>query len=313
MKKTTSINRNLTVGLIAIIVFFILQAAGVLTMGRYTEREVVEVARKNTVAMVDLADISTMAQQIRRYEKEYFIYVSNPEKRAQYQKEWTGTMEKITALLGRMRANSSNALSTDDLNRVGQWSAASEFYASEMAKVFAEVNARATKIQEEAAAATLATEQLAANTKGAKAKEATPVVEGTRMLLPEEANDLIKAGKDRFSADLIKGVAVTFAQKSEATLALTTVTNEGFNKMIYGVMASVLIGIGIGGYLLISLPKSVTEPIHNLTTLVDAMSRGEPTKPVASIKVQEFKNLSAAVERMRIAQELMLQRLQKPR
>jgi len=182
--------------------------------------------------------------------------------------------------------------------------------------VFAEVNARATKIQEEAAAAaaaTLATEQLAANTKGAKAKEATPVVEGTRMLLPEEANDLIKAGKDRFSADLIKGVAVTFAQKSEATLALTTVTNEGFNKMIYGVMASVLIGIGIGGYLLISLPKSVTEPIHNLTTLVDAMSRGEPTKPVASIKVQEFKNLSAAVERMRIAQELMLQRLQKPR
>ena len=57
MKKTTSINRNLTVGLIAIIVFFILQAAGVLTMGRYTEREVVEVARRNTVAQVDLADL----------------------------------------------------------------------------------------------------------------------------------------------------------------------------------------------------------------------------------------------------------------
>jgi HAMP domain-containing protein/DNA-binding transcriptional regulator of glucitol operon len=312
MKKTTSINRNLTVGLIAIIVFFILQAAGVLTMGRYTEREVVEVARRNTVAQVDLADLSTMAQQIRRYEKEYFIYVNNPEKRTQYQKEWTGTMEKITALLGRMRANSSSALSADDLGRVGQWAAASEFYAAEMTKVFAEVNARANKMQEEAATAQAA-EQLAASNKGAKAKEATPVLERTRMLLPDEANDLIKAGKDRFSAELIKGVTTTFAQKSEATLALTTVTNEGFNKMIYGVMASVLIGIGIGGYLLISLPKSVTEPIHNLTTLVDAMSRGEPTKPVASIKVQEFKNLSAAVERMRIAQELMLQRLQKPR
>jgi HAMP domain-containing protein len=312
MKKTTSINRNLTVGLIAIIVFFILQAAGVLTMGRYTEREVVEVARRNTVAQVDLADLSTMAQQIRRYEKEYFIYVNNPEKRTQYQKEWTGTMEKITALLGRMRANSSSALSADDLSRVGQWAAASEFYASEMTKVFAEVNARANKMQEEAATAQAA-EQLAASTKGAKAKEATPVLEGTRMLLPDEANDLIKAGKDRFSADLIKGVATTFAQKSEATLALTTVTNEGFNKMIYGVMASVLIGIGIGVYLLVSLPKSVTEPIRNLTTLVDALSRGEFTKPVASIKVLEFKNLSAAVERMRIAQELMLQRLQKPR
>lgn len=307
MKKTTSINRNLTVGLIAIIVFFILQAAGVLTMGRYTEREVVEVARRNTVAQVDLADLSTMAQQIRRYEKEYFIYVNNPEKRTQYQKEWTGTMEKITALLGRMRANGSSALSADDLSRVGQWAAASEFYASEMTKVFAEVNARSNKMQEEAATAQAA-EQQAAST-----KEATPVLEGTRMLLPDEANDLIKAGKDRFSAELIKGVATTFAQKSEATLALTTVTNEGFNKMIYGVMASVLIGIGIGVYLLVSLPKSVTEPIRNLTTLVDALSRGESTKPVASIKVLEFKNLSAAVERMRIAQELMLQRLQKPR
>lgn len=312
MNKTTSINRNLMVGLIAIIVFFVLQAAGVLTMGRYTEREVVEVARRNTVAQVDLADLSTMAQQIRRYEKEYFIYVNNADKRAQYQKEWTGTMEKITALLGRMRANTSNALSGDDVVRVGQWATAGEFYAAEMAKVFAEVNARASKMQEEVATAQAAEPQ-AASLKGAKAKETAPAVESTRMLLPEEANDLIKAGKDRFSADLIKGVAETFAQKSQATLALTTVTNEGFSKMIYGVMATVLIGIGIGVYLLISLPKSVTEPIRNLTDMVDALSRGEPTKPVASIKVQEFKNLSAAVERMRIAQELMLQRLQKSR
>lgn len=312
MNKTTSINRNLMVGLIAIIVFFVLQAAGVLTMGRYTEREVVEVARRNTVAQVDLADLSTMAQQIRRYEKEYFIYVNNADKRAQYQKEWTGTMEKITALLGRMRANTSNALSGDDVVRVGQWATAGEFYAAEMAKVFAEVNARASKMQEEVATAQAAEPQTA-GLKGAKAKETAPAVESTRMLLPEEANDLIKAGKDRFSADLIKGVAETFAQKSQATLALTTVTNEGFSKMIYGVMATVLIGIGIGVYLLISLPKSVTEPIRNLTDMVDALSRGEPTKPVASIKVQEFKNLSAAVERMRIAQELMLQRLQKSR
>lgn len=312
MNKTTSINRKLTVGLIAIIVFFVLQAAGVLTMGRYTEREVVEVARRNTVAQVDLADLSTMAQQIRRYEKEYFIYVNNADKRAQYQKEWTGTMDKIAALLGRMRANSSNALSPDDVVRVGQWSAAGEFYASEMAKVFAEVNARASKIQEEAATAQAA-EQQAANSKGSKTKEAAPAVESTRMLLPEEANDLIKAGKDRFSADLIKGAAETFAQKSQATLALTTVTNEGFSKMIYGVMATVLIGIGIGVYLLLSLPKSVTGPIRKLTDMVDALSRGESAQPVASIKVQEFKHLSAAVERMRIAQELMLQRLQKSR
>lgn len=310
MKKTTSINRKLMVGLAGIIVFFVLQAVGVLTMGRYTEREVVEVARRNTIAQVDLAELSTMAQQIRRYEKEYFIYVNHPEKRAQYQKEWTGTMDKITALLGRLRTNSSNALDGDEVTRVGQWSAASDFYASEMNKVFGEVETRVKKMQEEAA---LAAEQAALNTKPSKTKEPAPVVETTRMLLPEEANDQIKAGKDRFSADLIKSVAETFARKSQATLALTTVTNQGFNTMIYGVMATVLIGIGIGVYLLISLPKSVTTPINRLTDIVDAMSRGETTAPAASMRVAEFKDLSAAVERMRVAQELMMQRLKKPR
>lgn len=311
--KTISINRNLMIGLVAIIAFFVLQAVGVLTMGRYTEREVVEVARKNTVAQVGLAELSTLAQQIRRYEKEYFIYVDNPEKRAQYQKEWTGTMEKISTLLSRMRANTDSALNGDDVTQVEKWTGASAFYAAEMTKVFAEVNARADKIQQETAQAQALAAEAAANSKGAKTKEVTPPVSSTRMLMPDEANDLIKAGKDRFSADLIKGVAETFAQKSQATLALTTVTNEGFNKMIYGVMATVLIGIAIGIYLLISLPKSVSEPIQTLTEMVDALSRGESAKPVASIKVQEFKNLSAAVERMRIAQELMLQRLKKSR
>ena len=311
--KTISINRNLMIGLVAIIAFFVLQAVGVLTMGRYTEREVVEVARKNTVAQVGLAELSTLAQQIRRYEKEYFIYVDNPEKRAQYQKEWTGMMEKISTLLSRMRANTDSALNGDDVTQVEKWTGASAFYAAEMTKVFAEVNARADKIQQETAQAQALAAEAAANSKSAKTKEVTPPVSSTRMLMPDEANDLIKAGKDRFSADLIKGVAETFAQKSQATLALTTVTNEGFNKMIYGVMATVLIGIAIGVYLLISLPKSVSEPIQTLTEMVDALSRGESAKPVASIKVQEFKNLSAAVERMRIAQELMLQRLKKPR
>nr|WP_315473887.1 hypothetical protein [uncultured Rhodoferax sp.] len=311
--KTISINRNLMIGLVAIIAFFVLQAVGVLTMGRYTEREVVEVARKNTVAQVGLAELSTLAQQIRRYEKEYFIYVDNTEKRAQYQKEWTGTMEKISTLLSRMRANTDSALNGDDVTQVEKWAGASAFYAAEMTKVFAEVNARADKIQQETAQAQALAAEAAANSKGAKTKEVTPPVSSTRMLMPDEANDLIKAGKDRFSADLIKGVAETFTQKSQATLALTTVTNEGFNKMIYGVMATVLIGIAIGIYLLISLPKSVSEPIQTLTEMVDALSRGESAKPVASIKVQEFKNLSAAVERMRIAQELMLQRLKKSR
>lgn len=113
--KTTSINRKLVFGLATIIVFFLAQAAVVLTMGRFTEREVVEVARRNTIAQVNLAELSALAQQIRRYEKEYFIYVDLPQKRAQYQKEWTGAIENITALLGKMRSNVDVVFSGDDV------------------------------------------------------------------------------------------------------------------------------------------------------------------------------------------------------
>jgi len=305
--KTTSINRNLVSGLAAIILFFMVQAATVLTMGRFAEREVVDVARRNMIAQVSLAELSTLVQKIRRYEKEYFIYVDTPEKRAQYQKEWTGTMEQITALLGKIRSNADSAFNDEDAWNVTKWWSAAEFYESEMGKVFLKVEAHAKQVADEKEKAK--SEEVA---KSPKSKEPTQPVVQTRMLTSIEANDMIKAGKDRLAADLIKGVTDTFAAKSQATLALTSVTNEGFNKMIYGVIATVLIGIAIGLYLLITLPRSVSRPIEQLTKNVNAISRGDAASTVAEVSVQEFQALSAAIERMRVAQEFMVQRLRKP-
>lgn len=305
--KTTSINRKLVFGLATIIVFFLAQAAVVLTMGRFTEREVVEVARRNTIAQVNLAELSALAQQIRRYEKEYFIYVDLPQKRAQYQKEWTGAIENITALLGKMRSNVDVVFSGDDVRNVTKWSNAADFYKNEMSKVFHDVEARAKQVADETEKA-----KSAEAVKSPKTKEPVQPVVQTRMLTSIETNDMIKAGKDRFADDLIKGVAETFGARSQATLALTSVTNEGFNKMIYGVVATVLIGIAIGLYLLLTLPRSVSRPIEQLTKNVNAISRGDTASGGGEISVQEFQALSASIERMRVAQEIMVQRLRKP-
>lgn len=309
--KTTSINRSLVIGLGAILAFFAIQALAVLAMGRYAEREVVEVARRNTSAQVNLAKLSTLAQQIRRYEKEYFIYVEVADKRTQYHKEWTDTMAQIKTLLGAMHANADGAFSGDDGREIAKWTGAAEFYAGEMNKIFAEVDARAKQAAEEEAARSQAAAPTAAKSPKT-AKEAVPPSPVTRMLLPIEANDMIKAGKDRFSGELIKGVTEMFRAKSQATLALTSVTNEGFEKLIYAIVATVLIGIAIGLYLLVTLPRTVTRPIAQLTGNVDAISRGDTTQAGAAVSVREFQGLSAAIERMRVAQEIMLQRLRKP-
>ncbi len=306
--KTTSINRKLVLGLVAIILFFMAQAAVVLTMGRFTEREVVEVARRNTVAQVNLAELSTLAQQIRRYEKEYFVYVDSADGRAKYQKEWTGTMEQIGKLLAKMQSNADRAFSNDDISNVNKWWAAAEFYKAEMVKVFDAVEDRVRRVADDVAREKARAEAAAA---APKSKDAPPPVVLTPMITPVEANGMIAAGKDRFSADLIKGVAQTFAAKSQATLDLTSVTNEGFSKMIYTVVATVVIGVAIGLYLLLTLPLSVSRSIKQLTLNVDAISRGDTGKADAHIAVREFHDLSSAVERMRIAQEVMLQRMLK--
>jgi methyl-accepting chemotaxis protein len=225
-------------------------------------------------------------------------------------------MAKIVAVLGRMRTNADGAYTTDDSIAVSKWWSASEFYNSEMSKVFAEVDSRAKLIEvqaeqdkaaQEAAAAAVAVKTVKPKDNGIPQVVTAAAV----MITPVHANDMIKAGKDRFSADLIKGVAEKFSAKSKETLALTDVTNQGFNQMIYGVLASVVIGIAIGVYLLIILPRSVSGPILQLTKKVDALSRGEDISMSEEVKVLEFKGLSASVERMRTAQELMMQRLKK--
>ncbi len=306
--KTTSINQRLVLGLAAIIVFFIAQAAAVLVMGRHTERSVVDVARRNTTAQVSLAELSTLAQQIRRYEKEYFIYVDSLEKRAQYQKEWTGTMNQIGKLLANIQANADKVFTNEDANNITKWWNAAEFYKAEMGKIFEATEERARKVADDVEKEKARAEAVAKLPKG---KEPPPPVELTRMITPIEANSMIAAGKDRFSADLIKGVTQTFGEKSQATLSLTSVTNEGFTRMIYSVIATVVVGVAIGLYLLVSLPRSVSGPIEQLTSNVDAISRGDTGNTGAAVSVKEFQGLSGAIERMRIAQDMMVQRLRK--
>jgi hypothetical protein len=79
-----SIRARLTAGLALIIVFFLVQAALVWLGQDNARREVVDATRKNTLASAQLSELAVLAQQVRRYEKEYFVYVGNRERRDNY-------------------------------------------------------------------------------------------------------------------------------------------------------------------------------------------------------------------------------------
>jgi HAMP domain-containing protein len=294
-----SIRSMLLAGLALIAALFLVQA-GLLAWGqRNMEENVIANVQKNTIASSQLSELAILAQQVRRYEKEYFVYVSNQERRDNYIKEWTTTSDKIAKLLQSMRANAQNAFSAEDQGKISNWISATDFYSAEMKKVFAVVNDRQAQMNNAVAA-----------TASAAAKAiptvATPSV---AQYSPIEVNGMITAGKDRLSGVLIKGVGEMSDAKTKATLALPEVTKNAFGTLWAGIMISVLAGLLIAGALAMKLPSAIAGPIRSLGDVVDRMSRGELDQPVNSAGPKEFSTLNTALERMRVAQRTLIQRM----
>jgi methyl-accepting chemotaxis protein len=298
-----SLRTTLLLGLSAIALLFIVQAI-VLAWGQKSiQADVVDVARRNTIASSSLSELAILAQQVRRYEKEYFVYVGNIERREGYIKEWTGTSNKIATLLATMRKNADQAFSAEDLGKISNWTSAAEFYDAEMKKIFSAVNDRQALIKPVVAPATTAVGKAAAEV-------AAPVV---AMLSPVEANGMITAGKDRLSSVLIKGVSDMYSIKTKATLGLDESASASFNRLWTAVGITVALGLLLAALLAWRLPRAVTEPVAALSAAVDKMSKGELDQSIGATTIKEFEGLSTALERMRVAQRTLVQRMRQAR
>jgi HAMP domain-containing protein len=306
-----SIRSRLVLGLSLIIVFFLAQAALVWYSQSTAKSDVVDTARKNTLASSQLTDLAVLAQQIRRYEKEYFVYVSNEERRNNYIKEWTGASDKITKLLGTMRTNQDGVFSSEDTGKISNWQSAADFYSAEMKKIFAAVNDQAAKVAQAAQAAAASTPATPAGKAAVKPTEAAPAAPAVAMFAPTEVNTMITAGKDRLSSVLIKGVSDMSAEKTKQTLALSEVAAGGFNQVFAGVMLTVAVGIIIALILMVTLPKAVTTPLETLTAAVDDLSKGKLDAKVEAGNVAEFAGLATALERMRVGQQALVARMRR--
>ena len=302
-----SIRSRLIAGLSLIILFFIAQAALVWWSQNTAKHEVVDATRKNTLASSELGQLAVLAQQVRRYEKEYFVYVGNEEKRNGYVKEWTDASDNITNLLRTMSANKGSAFAKSDLTAIAKWTIASDFYNSEMLKIFATV--RSVNVATAPAAAPVSA---MATTKSAGAATATPITLGaSNMLTPVQVNDMIKEGKTRFSDVLIKGVSAMSQEKTKATLALSDTANSSFEKLLLAVLLTVAVGVLLSIFLMLTLPNAVTTPLTTLTESVDNISKGNFDIKINAIGIKEFDGLSKALERMRLGQQALVARMRR--
>lgn len=300
-----SIQARLSLALIPVIAFFTILGTAVWLVSASTSNDIGETVRKNTLVSAQVEELSILAQQIRRYEKEYFIYSGDAEGRAKYRQEWSQTHLKMDEQIRAMHDNAQSLFSDQDLAALQKGSEALAFYGAEMDRIFTTVDENALAVARYIAPTA---EQIQAAAKLGQTLDPAPL-----MLTPAEANAQIKAGKDRLGDDLIKPLANISKVRQAGTLALPEISRGGFSQMAKFVVILAALGVVVTVAVMLLLPRTIRAPLAKLTEQVDALSKGMPIDGDDDIQIKEFRSLAQAVTRMATAQKMLLERVKRIR
>lgn len=157
-----------------------------------------------------LAKIRLHGERMRRYEKEFFIYLTNPVKRDGYAREHAEAYKKLLDDLDTALMPSSRAFTDKEREQLMLWKHAAIFYVAEF-------------------------NRLVADARGLPADPANPAS------LVVQYNERIKAGKDRF-ASLLTGAGDMRLDKERRSQEAAQAIDQTFNRLFWLVMG--LVGAG---------------------------------------------------------------------
>lgn len=219
-----------------------------------------------------LSGLAQAAQKIRRYEKEYFIYVQNEERRTEYFEAFQKTRQEINRFIGLLKRKYSVANQGRQQELIAEWAEATEFYAAGFERVHERVlNGEITGVIEANAAI-----------KDAKNRFRI-VLSGSRDAIDQQLR------RAKSEADEV------YQYQDRSSLICTVVTN---------------ISIVIGLFISYMVPKSIARPIRELTEMSDNISKGRMNKAVKVTGSREIEELAKSIERLRVAAQGLLRRLQ---
>jgi methyl-accepting chemotaxis protein len=292
-----SITGKIRFGLGLLLAFIILQFVIGQVLDRNTQTEVNIAVTKNFAAADKLAQISVDGQQIRRYEKEFFIYVNDEAGRAKYRKEWTGTFNALKTNLDTMQANKDGIFNATDVSAITEWNSALAFYAKEF-------NGIMTKADAGNIVPPVVIEEPKPGVKGAVVVPPAPNL----AIATKLANEMIGPGKDKFRSvlDGAEKLRKAKATDSAANVAQITKLFSDAKLVSIGLFALALL---IALYLMMSIPAAVKKPIAEFVAAADKISKGDLKASLDIETAPEFSLLGAALERLRIAQSGLLDRL----
>lgn len=275
-----SIRTRLMYAFAAMMVLMLIQLAVTFWFNYRAETESAQRIAASLRANTLLGTVQLYGQQLRRYEKEYFIYVGDAAGRGKYAKEWNDTFAKLQAELGNAEKNAEKVFVPLEIAEVRSWRLHATFYGDAMKDIFRKV------------------------------EEGTAMPGGKPT--PAEVNALIRDGKDRFGVALTGMAGMSAAKTAQATEAALSI-RTGFTVTYVALLVTAVIGGLLAVRLVRTLPRTIIGPIDELTRATDRMTKGDLQHQVRTQGVLEFAGLVDAIERMRVAQQMMLQRLQQRR
>lgn len=268
-----SIRGKLMSGFGLMLLFIIGQSAVTYFYFQNNESLVRQAINQDFKASTEIAKIAVAGQQLRRYEKEYFIYVDNVDKRRSYSKKFNDSSAKLKAVVDGVLNDRTDTWSFSDKQEVRRWKEALDTY-------------------------------------GRGFNEVTNKVERGEIATTLGANAAIQDAKNAFRT-LLKGAAKGGDAKYQNAEATRTQIAKNLEIVNYVLIAASAAGIVLVLVLMLTIPGSISKPIEALNEAAMKMSTGDLDQKVPSSGTVEFKDLAKTLERMRISQKLMVDQLKK--
>jgi len=271
-----TIRRKLITGYLLLGLFLAVQAG----VSFYFNDEAKELADQaietNFEASLRLSELTILAQKMRRYEKEAFIYVAAPERRERYVEAWERAFVSPASSLERMIADPEHLYSQEDVLAMQRWRDGLSKYGWEFRKI---------------------AEKMAVPAFLDHSPETT-------------ANEMIHDGKQQL-APLLREAPWMSNRKREHAQELRGRIESNYHtaELIYMVLTA--LGLIVTGIIVFALPGQIAGTLQSLIEKTERLSLGNLSEKIGLTTVPEFDRLARALQRIQNTNSALIERLQK--
>jgi len=268
----SSIKSLLRLGFIILLSFIIIQASVLFWMMNENGQQIHKSIRGDFSSSTLISRMAIEANKLRRYEKEFFIYVGDQKKMDKYEDEWQESYDRLEVMLNQALNEKIGQWTAAELQEVESWLVSLKGYGHGFELVVSSV-------------------------RGGDIKDTIA------------ANLAVKNAKNRLKP-LLKGTSSgSESRYIRATEAARKI--EQNNKILAIILiVTTLAGIIIILTLLVKIPASISNSIKSLTNSAEKMSMGDLEEEIHLNEIkEEFLSIAKILERMRISQKTMLKKL----